>query len=210
MSNSQKISIGLIVLSFLIGAYFYNSMPATIASHWGLTGQANGYVSKFWGLFVMPLISAALYGLFILLPKIDPLKANYAEFKKYYDNFIAVIIGFLFYIHALTVIWNLGTEFNMTQAITPAFAFLFYYIGVILEHTKPNWFLGIRTPWTLSSPKVWQSTHKRAAQIFKLVGLLILLSFFLGAWSFAAAIALLLIASLYLVIYSYLEFKKLK
>jgi len=208
MMNKNKLSLLVIVAAFVAGAYFYPSMPAMIASHWGAGGQANGYTPKFWGLFLLPLMTLAIYGLFLLLPKIDPLKANYTKFRNYYDGFLLAFVLFMGYVYGLTIAWNEKIEFNMTVAIIPAFALFFYFIGAVLENAKQNWFIGIRTPWTLSSEKVWDKTNKLGAKIFKVVAILSLISIFFDSFAFLATIFLLLIAAFYLVVYSYIIYRK--
>jgi uncharacterized membrane protein len=71
MRKSEIIILGIILISFIVGIYFYPQMPEKMASHWNTQGQINGYMSKFWGLFLMPLISVGLFLLFIAIPKID-------------------------------------------------------------------------------------------------------------------------------------------
>lgn len=67
--KSEITIIAIILLSFVIGIYFYPQMPEKIASHWDSKGQVDGYMSKTWGLFLMPLISIGLFLLFVLIPK---------------------------------------------------------------------------------------------------------------------------------------------
>jgi len=85
----NKIAIlGIILLSFLLGVYLYPQMPEKMASHWDFQGQVDGYMPRFWGLFLMPFISSGLFLLFVLIPKIDPLKANIKKFRSHFDRFI--------------------------------------------------------------------------------------------------------------------------
>jgi len=86
----------LILISFGLGAYFFPQMPDKMASHWNIKGEADGYMSKFWGLFLMPIISLGLFLPFLLISKIDPLKANIEKFREYFDGFIVLIMVFLF------------------------------------------------------------------------------------------------------------------
>ena len=95
----RKIIVGLIVLSFAIGIYVYPQMPNMMASHWNTEGQVDGYMSKFWGLFLMPFVIVGLSLLFIIIPKIDPLKSNIEKFRIHYDRFIILLISYLFLIH---------------------------------------------------------------------------------------------------------------
>jgi uncharacterized membrane protein len=200
-----KIS-GLIFLSFLVGIFLYPYFPSYMASHWGITGQVNGYLPKFWGVFLMPLMSVFLFWLFFLLPRIDPLKANVAKFRAHFHRFILVLMLFFFYLYWLTLIWNLGVRFNMMQLLSPAFAVLFYFTGILVENARPNWFIGIRTPWTLSSPRVWQKTHTLGGKLFKLCGAIALLGIIfpqlLVLWIFIPVV----ITTIITIIYSYHEY----
>ena len=129
MKKSEIAVLLLILASFVIGLYYYNypGMPERMASHWNAQGQVDGYMSKFWGLFLMPFVSLGIFLLFLAIPKIDPLKTNIEKFRSYFDTFLFLIILFLFYIYLLTLFWNLGFTFDMMQMLFPAFAVLFFY-----------------------------------------------------------------------------------
>ena len=205
-------AFAIVLISFILGIWLYQSrsisIPDTFASHWDAAGEVNGYMPKFWGLFLMPIISLIMLGLFVVLPKIDPLKKYIATFKTHYNTFILAIIAFLFYIHTLTIAWNLGIRYNMIAFLSPAFAVLFYYCGILIENSKRNWFIGIRTPWTMSSDKVWESTHKIGGKLFKAVGIISLIGLFFQEIAIFFVIVPILLVSIYLFVYSYLEFKK--
>ncbi len=183
-------------------------MSEKMASHWNIQGEVNGYMSKFWGLFLMPIISIGLLILFILIPKIDPLKANINKFRKYFDGFIVLIMIFLFYIYLLTLFWNLGFRFDMGRLMVPALGILFYYCGILVENAKRNWFIGIRTPWTLSNEKVWEKTHKIGGKLFKIAGLIALLGIFFPNYAFYFILVPVLLVAVYTIAYSYFEYQK--
>lgn len=182
-------------------------MPELMASHWNTAGEVDGYMSRFWGVFLMPIISLAVFGLMIFLPRIDPLKQNVDKFKGYYDGFILTLFLFLFYIYGLTLAWNLGYRFPMGAILLPAFACLFFYIGVMLAKSKRNWFIGIKTPWTLSSEEVWDKTHRLGATLFKLAGVLALIGLLLPDYAFWFILVPILLFTLVLFAYSYIIFK---
>ena len=156
----------------------------------------------------MPIISLVLLVLFIIIPKIDPLKANIAKFKSYYSTFIFAIILFLFYLHILTLVWNMGIRFNMVSMMSPGFAVLFFYCGIVLENAKRNWFIGIRTPWTLSNDNVWAKTHRLGGKLYKASGILSLVGVILPNYAIFFILVPIIIASIYLVVYSYVEYNK--
>lgn len=208
MRKSELIILGIIFLSFIVGIYFYPQMPEKVASHWNIRGEADDYMSKFWGLFLMPFISIGLFLLFIAIPKIDPLKENIEKFRNYFDGFIISITAFLFYIYLLTILWNIGIKFNMTVLLAPAFGILFYCMGTLIENTKRNWFIGIRTPWTLSNDKVWARTHKVGGSLFRISGMIALLALLFPSYAIFFMVIPIVLTSLYAAIYSFFEYQK--
>ncbi|VVB59450.1 SdpI/YhfL protein family protein [uncultured archaeon] len=208
MRKTELFIIAVIFLSFIIGIYVYPSMPALMASHWNAQGEVNGYMPKFWGLFLLPLISVGLLLLFVAIPRIDPLKENIAKFRKYFDGFVALIILFLFYIHILSLYWNLGARFNFIAATVPALSILFYCVGILLEHTKRNWFIGIRTPWTLSSERVWDNTHAIGGKLFKIAAIIGLFGAVFERYAIWFVLAPVVFVVIYTIVYSYYEWKK--
>lgn len=200
----------IIFVSFVAGFYLYPYMPEKIASHWNIQGDVDGYMSKFWGLFLMPIMSLAMFFLFLLVPKIDPLKENVKKFREYFDKFILLIILFIFYIYTLTILWSFGWRFNMGQFMAPALGVLFFYAGVLIEKSKRNWFIGIRTPWTLSSETVWDKTHQLGSKLFKISGIVALFGFVLPSIAFYLVLIPVIFSVIYSVIYSYLEYQKEK
>lgn len=207
MKKSIIFALLIVLASFGASTYFYPQMPETVASHWDINGEVNGYMSKFWGLFLMPIISLAIFLFFLAIPKIDPLKSNIEKFRKYFDAFIVVFLLFFLYVHLLTVVWNLGVGFNMAQLMSPAFGVLFYYCGVLMEKAKQNWFIGFRTPWTISSAEVWDKTHRVGGALFKISGIIALGGLILPAVAFYLVIFPILFFSLYITVYSYWEYK---
>lgn len=210
MKGTGKVIIAIIALSFIIGLFFYPYMPERMASHWDEQGVVNGYMSKFWGIFMIPVMSLALALLFLLLPKIDPLKANIEKFRKYFDWFIIIFLLFMLYIYMITILWNLGARFNMFQLMIPAMGLLFFYLGLLLQKAKRNWFIGIRTPWTMSSDRVWDKTHKLGAKLYMFAGIIALFGILLPRIAIWLVLVPVIIVSIYTVIYSYVIYKREK
>lgn len=208
MRKAEIITIFIVIASFAVGVYFFPQMPEKMASHWNAQGEVNGYMSKFWGLFLMPIISVAMLLLFVLIPRIDPLKSNIDKFRKYFDWFIILIFLFIFYIYALSIFWNLGKKIDMNISMSPAFGILFYYCGVLIANAKRNWFIGIRTPWTISSETVWDKTHKIGGKLFKICGIVALVGIVVPKYSFLFILIPVITFSIYLFAYSYFEYKK--
>ncbi|MFA6097673.1 MAG: SdpI family protein [Candidatus Paceibacterota bacterium] len=212
LKSSRKtgyLAAGIAAVIVLSGILLYPSLPEKMASHWNLRGEADGYMPKIYGVFLMPVFYLFLLALLIALPRIDPLKENIGKFRKYYNGLMIMLFLFFFYIHALTIAWNLGMRFDMTRMIIPAFSILFFYLGIVMERSERNWFIGFRTPWTLTSDEVWKKTHELGGKLFRLIGMVAFLGIFIGSSAMIFAIILAVISSLYLFIYSYLEYRKI-
>lgn len=210
MKKTTIAILAVIAISFVAGIYLYPQMPDKMASHWNAQGEVDGHMPKFWALFLMPIVSVVMFILFVFLPRIDPLKKNIEKFRKYFDLFILLIILFLFYIYLLTLLWSFDYRFDMAQMMSPALGVLFYYIGILLKHAERNWFIGIRTPWTLSSDDVWKKTHELGGKLFKAAGLLCFVGLVLPQYALWFVLLPVVLAAVYLVFYSYFEYKKAK
>lgn len=210
MKKYWVLSLGIILLMIILNLLVYSQLPEQVASHWDAQGNVNGYMSKFWGVFLFPILAIGMLLLFMILPRFDPYQKSYASFQKYYGWFILTLLGFFFYIQILTILQNLGYSFNLVTAMLPGFAVLFFVIGMMIGKAQRNWFVGIRTPWTLSSEKVWDTTHQLGGKLFKIGAVLSLLGmFFPSSGIFFFFVPLILIV-IFLVIYSYWEYRKEK
>ncbi len=208
MRKSVWVSLVIICLSFLVSAWFYSQLPDRMPSHWNAKGEVDGYMPKVWALFMLPIVNLGLLALFVIIPVIDPLKHNIRKFRKYYDGFVVLLVLFMSYVHFLTLAYGLGVQFNMLLAMVPALGFLFYYMGILTENAKRNWFVGIRTPWTLSSEKVWNRTHKKGGKLFKASGVIAVIGALFGELAVWFVLVPVLLSAAYLVVYSYLEYQK--
>jgi len=207
LRKSEIVIIGIIALSVIVSLFLYPQMPDMMASHWGISGEVNGYLPKFWGLFFMPILSAILLAFFIVIPRIDPLKANIEKFRRFYDIFIVLLALFLFYLYIITILWNTGMRFNIMQLLSPAFGILICYTGVTLENAKRNWFIGIRTPWTMSSDENWSRTNKLGGKLMKAAGIISFFGIILPDYAIWLILVPIIVAALYPVVYSYFIYK---
>ena len=193
---------------FCVSLALWNSLPAVMATHWGLDGQPNGWMPRTMALLFLPVLDLVLAGIFLVIPLIDPLKKNIAEFRKHYDGFIIILLIFMLAVHCQTTLWSRGLRSDPLILLSPGMGILFFYTGVLLSKAKQNWFIGIRTPWTLSSPAVWTETHRIGAILFKILGSLFLVSILVRPYGLLVAVGLLLLAALFLVLYSYFLFRR--
>jgi uncharacterized membrane protein len=202
-------TIFLIAFAVAFSLSVFDRLPDQMASHWNTANQVDGYMSRFWGAFLMPVVAAAMLLLFLLIPQIDPLKANIAQFREYFNTFIVLIVVFLVYMHVLTMLWNLGYDrFNMGTAMLPAMGLLFVFAGIMMRKAKRNFFIGIRTPWTLSSDRVWDETHRIGSTLFIVSGILALLGAFFADYAVWFILVPVLASTLFLLVYSYVLYQR--
>ncbi len=209
IKTTSIIVLTLIAIALVAGLSLWNQLPDQMASHWNSNDQVDGYISRFWGVFLMPLITLGMFVLFLVVPGIDPLKANIAQFREAFNIFIALMVAFMLYVHGLTLVWSLGyQDFKMSAAMLPFMGILFIAIGYLLRQAKRNFFIGIRTPWTLSSDSVWDKTHQLGSTLFMVSGAFAILGGFFGGMTAVWLMFVPLIgSSLFLVVYSYVLYR---
>jgi uncharacterized membrane protein len=198
----------VLILTIAMTVVTYPHMPDPVPSHWNAAGTVDGELPKFWGLVLVPSLMTGFTALFAVLPRIDPLRKNYRKFQDYYEGFILVFAAFLFFIQLQIILWGLGTHVSPNLTMPVMIGILFIYIGFLVEHAEPNWFVGIRTPWTLSSETVWKKTHRQGGTLFKLAGVVSMVGVLGGIYTWLFIIVPALAVAAYTVVYSYMEFEK--
>jgi uncharacterized membrane protein len=212
MSTKTSITISfiLVAIAFVAGIALWGRLPDPMPAHWNAAGEIDGYMSKFWGVFLMPIITIGLVGLFMAIPHIDPLKANIAQFRDVFNLFIVFFTAYMLYIFALTIAAALGYQFNMTYFILPPVGLLFIGAGYLMKKAKRNFFIGIRTPWTLSNDEVWDKTHQMGSKLFIAGGVVTVLCAFLGETGIWVMLVAMMIAAFVPMIYSYILFAQIE
>jgi len=210
MSNKLTIILcsALLIIAVLAGIVLYPRLPDPVPSHWNAAGQVDGYSSRFWGVFLVPIMLVPLLLLFIAIPNIDPLKANIAKFRGVFNAFILVFTVYMLFVYTLTLLAALGVKFNMTTLLMPVVGLLFIGISYMIRKAKRNFFIGIRTPWTLSNDQVWDETHKLGSWLFLLAGIVTIFTGFFGEKSIYFMLAAILLAAFVPVVYSYILWRK--
>ena len=163
----------LAFLPLLLGLLLYRRLPAQIPTHWNLDGQVT-YSPKavYW---LLALISPAFHALLLLLPKLDPRRKNYARFQPYYGGFLLVLMAFLLVCDGIVLSESLHPgRISVGPVIAALVGLLFLLLGNWLPKFKSNFFVGIRTPWTLSDPDIWNRSNRLAGQLFFVWGLILL------------------------------------
>lgn len=208
--NTLIVILILWVLSLAVAGFIYPRLGERVAIHWNARGEVDGYGSPFMGSFFLPLVAGGISLMLLFIPAIDPLKKNIERFRTTYNGFILFFMFFMLYLFGMTVLVNFGYRVNMNYALIPAYAALNFIAGILVAKAQPNWFIGIRTPWTLSNETVWFETHRRTSRLFKLAALVTLLGFLAVDYAIFFLLAPLMLVAVYAVLYSYLAYRRLQ
>jgi uncharacterized membrane protein len=187
-------------------------LPAQVATHWGVDGEPNGWSSPVFAALMMPGVMLLMSLLFAALPGIDPLKRNYEFHGSVYFLLANVVVAFIGAVQVAVLGSALGWPLEMRRVLPVLIGLLFVVMGNLIPRIRPNWFMGIRTPWTLSSERVWRKTHRVGGYTFILAGLLFIATAFLATGETGRTIMFVSIFPVILwpVIYSYLEWRREK
>lgn len=200
----------LVAVSLVVSLAVYGKLPDPMPIHWNIHGQVNGYGSRFVGAFLNPLIMLAIALLIPVLPRIDPRGRNYEKFGSTYHTMMNAVLTLLFVIHLFALASALGLDIPIVRLIHVAIGILFIVLGNLLPRVRPNWMVGIRTPWTLSSDRVWERTHRVGGYLMMGVGVLLVLAapFAPAAATFVLIVGGLVVASLGSIVYSYIAWRQ--
>jgi uncharacterized membrane protein len=211
MNTTQRFGLaaGFVLLSGVVSVVAAPSLPDQLVTNWGAGGEPQGTMDKTLALALMPLLTAGLLGLFAVIPRIDPLRENIVSFRRYYDWFVVIITGYLGLVHAGIIAFNLGHEFPFISLVLSGTAILLYYTGVLVTEADRNWFVGIRTPWTLSSDEVWDQTHRLGGRLFKLTAIITVVGLPFGEYAIYFLVVPVLLTTAITFVYSYYLYERI-
>ncbi len=190
-------------------AVVYRHLPQRMPAHWNLGGHIDRYGSRFEGAFLIPLLAIGVWALLRALPTIDPRRQNYARFADTYDIAIAAVVGSLVVIHVGILGIALGWNISIQHVVPLGLGLLSVVLGNVMPRARPNWWFGIRTPWTLSNDRVWMRTHRVAGYLMTASGLACFLAAALEPPLAVAIVVVVLIAApLAAAVYSYFAWKE--
>jgi uncharacterized membrane protein len=207
----RKLIPGLLALAAATGfsVWAYPQLPAQVATHFTLDGEPNGWSSRLVASILAPGLGLVLAVVFTVLPRIDPRRANYALFGPTYWIIGNAVLVLLAGIHFFSLGKALGWSVDMTRVAALGIGGILVLLGSLMSRIRPNWFMGIRTPWTLSSDTVWSKTHRFGGVAFVIAGLCMLATaFFASRWVFYGAMGCVAAAALSSVVYSYVIWKQ--
>ena len=194
----------VILLPVLAGVVLWDTLPEQIPTHWNAAGEIDGWSSKPFAIFGLPLLMLAIHWLCVLGTAADPKKANHSNKLIHLVLWIIPIISIVLFV--LTYVAALGTEVRMEMVVPLLVGFVLTVVGNYLPKCKQSYTIGIKIPWTLHSEENWNRTHRFAGRLWLVCGLGIMLTAFVGGFWLFLPIALLMVLAP--CIYSYLLHRK--
>lgn len=203
--------VAVMLVAAALGAsmVFSPRLPETVPIHWNMHGEIDGYGPRAQVLFLMPALMAGLIVLFRMLQWLSPRRFEVDSFRATYLYIMALVVGFFGYLHG-AILWSAQTgTVNPTRTVFGGIFLLLACLGNVLGRVRRNFWIGVRTPWTLASERVWNDTHRLAARLFFGVGILGAVAVFFGA-PVIAAIVIFSMIIMVPVVYSLVLYKRLE
>lgn len=212
LAHANHILVALIILLPLAyAATVYPTLPATIPTHFGIDGQPNAWGSRdmiWFTPILFGVISTALYLLIRNLPKIDPKKAAGAP-AELYNKLSILLVVFLCAINLVIMYATVTGSVNITKVMLPLLGLFFLVMGNYMHSIKPNYFIGLRVPWTLENEDNWRKTHQLMSKYWVAGGVLMTLASLVLPRVAALIVfgAILVVMTVVPVVYSYRYFR---
>jgi uncharacterized membrane protein len=213
--KNKKINIVIACLLAITLVYIlivYPSLPDLIPTHFGVSGDADGYSKKSY-IFVIYGILILLNILMPTIAKIDPKRENYSRFFKSFDiSRVAINLLFMGLIVIITQssLSNLTETFSVDRLVPAMLGLVFIVIGNYMPKFKHNYTMGIKTPWTLADENVWNRTHRISGPIWIVAGAIMIINRFLfqNTLSMYIIIVVIIFVVIFPFVYSYLIYRK--
>lgn len=203
--------IGIVLLPFIYLAFIWKSLPDIVPMHWNSKGEIDDWGSKYSLLVMLFLLPVLTYAILLLVPKIDPkMKIEMMGAKFYQIKFVLV---FFMSVLAIFILYSTNNQsISNPNVILSLVGMLLIVLGNYFKVIKQNYFIGIKTPWTLENEEVWKMTHKFAGKLWVVGGFLISIFCWIIPNEFVLYLLLSVVAIIVIVpiAYSYIKFKELK
>lgn len=207
--RADIISLLFVFSAIALAAILYPSLPEQIPTHWNAQGEVDGYMKKPGGVIIMPAMAVFTFVIMKLIPVISPKGFRIDEFSDVFGALQVTLVGFMSIVAILVLMEARGLDVRINEMIISGIGLLFVIIGNYLGRVRKNFFIGIRTPWTLASDEVWNRTHRIGGRLFILSGVIIWIGAILRlplTWTVGVAVGLVLIP----VVYSYFLYRKIE
>ena len=199
----------LVVVTFVAAFAVYARLPERVPTHWDIHNRVNGYGPRWMVTFLFPVMLLALWGLLRVLPRIDPRRANYAAMQGTYDLVVNLTLTLIAVLHFVILAAVMGAPVSISRIAPAVVGISLVVIGKVLPRARPNWWFGIRTPWTLSNDRVWERTHRVGGYVLMVIGALAILAALLDVTLASVAAGIVAAAlGLGLIAYSYFVWKQ--
>jgi uncharacterized membrane protein len=193
----------------LVTVLVWPALPERIPTHWGISGEVDGWSNRWPGAFIMPAAGLALWLLLPVLRKLDPRRANYERFDETFWLVLNLLLVFFAVMHVLTLGAALGLVGDVTRWVVALLGLMMVVLGNYLPRVRSNWWMGVRTPWTLENERVWRDTHRLAGRTFLAGGLVAMLAALLPpATRFWVGMGALMVGAMVPVVYSYVLWRR--
>lgn len=208
----SRFQIAVATIMIAAGTVLYPSLPSRIPMHWNVAGEIDRWEPKsLWSVFFPVVVVLLMIALAYALPRLDPLKGSYGRFTHSYSLIMDLVVALFALIHGLSMYAAFNPDVQVGMIIPFAIGLMFAAMGNQFGKVKRNFFMGIKTPWTLASERVWTQTHRLAARVWVVGGLGAALSAFLPApWSFVVFMTLVLAAAFVPMAASYVFYRRLE
>ena len=206
----QVLKYVFVLLMLVAGVAAYRYLPEIIPTHWNFAGEADGFGPKATFVWLFPGIAIAVLILFWFLPKIDPKKDKYKKFAEVWEIMQAVLVGYFAYMYFVSLYAAVVLDVNVSAFVLVGVGVLFLILGNYMGKIRQNYFVGIKTPWTIENEDVWNKTHRFGGWCFVIAALIFVLqglTGFVSIWLFGLAIV---VAALLPILYSYWIFPRNK
>lgn len=209
--------LSLVVALLALGATLYvlatpERLPEKMPTHWGISGQPDAWVPRAdaWKyLLLMPAFLFGFIGLTLILPWLSPKGFDLNRFRPTYDYIMSMIVVLFGYIQAMILLASMEVGIDIGRAFAAGFFLFFAVLGNVIGKVRRNFWVGVRTPWTLASEMVWNETHRLAAWLWVVAGVLGFVAALAGV-SLIACFAGLMLAVLYPALHSLILYKRLE
>jgi uncharacterized membrane protein len=168
-------------VSAAIGAYYYPHLPNPAPTHWNLHGQVDGYGPPWVAAYMLPLVCLGMIVLLAVLPLMGPFRENFERFHVTYGRICIAIMAAFATLQLLILLAATGKQMNMGSSLCIVIGVLFAILGNWMGKVRRNFYVGIRTPWTLANDEVWEKTHRNGGKIMVTVGLIAAVTGFLAS-----------------------------
>lgn len=203
--------IAIVSLPFIYLVYIWNELPEKVPMHWNIKGEIDRFGEKSELLLIPILLPLLIYIIFLIVPKIDP-KNKISKMGNKYQH-IKILLTTFMSILALIIIYSAKNQsFENPNYIVLLIGILYIILGNYFKTIKANYFIGIRTPWTLENETVWKETHKLGGKMWFVGGIIVVIASLIldKQPNFTLFMIITGIITIIPITYSYLEFKKIE